>query len=190
MAGAKTRFGFAGDGPEPPDSDQARGARTVIGRDLHLQQPGQASNPDWPAGPFAAVRAAPTPVPLASKPMARAVVQAAVQAVGQDELPEELSNEATAELPSRQARPRQGHSRLARFLGRWTKSGRFVSESRVPARNRRDEDLEVPRDPLGRNVVLVLVVASVTFLLTLVAVKARQHFTDKPPAAASPAIRR
>jgi len=182
MAGAKTRFGFAGDGPEPPDSDQARGARTVIGRDLHLQQPGLASKPDWQAGPFPAVPAAPTPVPLAPTPMARAVVQAVVQ----DELP----NEATSELPSRRARPRQDHSRLARFLGRWTKSGRFVSENRGPARNRRGEDMAVPRDPLGRNVVLVLVVASVTFLLTLVAVKARQHFTDKPPAAASPAIRR
>jgi hypothetical protein len=121
----------------------------------------------------------PAGIPAGSTPRARAVIQA------------ELPDEATAELPSRRARPQERHSRLARFLGRWTQSGRFVSDSRAPARNQREEDMEVPRDPLGRNVLLVLVVASVTFLLTLVAVKARQHFADKPaPAATSKSLGR
>lgn len=201
MSGAKTsktRFGFAGDGPEPPGSDQDKGARTVIGRELHLQVPpgfvpkpssSQASSaasdpssqvpssrsvtPSWSAGSAAGV--APEPVPCAPTPRAQAAVR------------EEIADPATAELPSRRSRP-QGPSRLARFLGRWTKSGRFVSEVRPAAHATRDEDLEIPRDPLARNLVLVLLVASVTFLLTLVAVKTRQHLADKPaPAAASPA---
>jgi hypothetical protein len=99
-------------------------------------------------------------------------------------IPSHLTEEVTAELPSRRPRP-QGKSRLARFLGRWTESGRFVSESRGPSRGAR-EDQEIPRDPLARNVVLVLVVALVTFLLTLLGVKARQHFASKPSPSSAP----
>jgi hypothetical protein len=95
-----------------------------------------------------------------------------------------LTDEITAELPSRRPRP-QGKSRLARFLGRWTESGRFVSESRGPGKGAYD-NLEIPRDPLARNVVLVLVVALVTFLLTLLGVKARQHFAGRPSPPSAP----
>jgi hypothetical protein len=172
MSGAKTRFGFAGDGSEPPDSDEARGARTIIGRDIHLPlRPGLASGGNPASDPYPAARVPPTPTPQA--PASRSAI------------PSYLTEEPTAELPSRRPRA-QGKSRLARFLGRWTDSGRFVSEGRGPGAGGYD-NLETPRDPLARNVVLVLVVALVTFVLTLLGVKARQHFASKASPASAPA---
>lgn len=172
MSGAKTRFGFAGDGSEPPDSDEARGARTIIGRDIHLPvRPGLASAGNPASAPYPAARIPPTPTPQAPPPVSRSAI------------PSHVTEEPTAELPSRRPRP-QGKSRLARFLGRWTDSGRFVSDGRGPGGGGYG-NLETPRDPLARNVVLVLVVALVTFVLTLLGVKARQHFASKasPPSA-------
>lgn len=171
MSGAKTRFGFAGDGSEPPDSDEARGARTIIGRDIHLPVPPGFASPVSPTSePHPAAGGAPMPqAPTTSR----------------SAIPGRLTEEITAELPSRRPRP-QGKSRLARFLGRWTKSGRFVSESRGPGKGAYD-NLEIPRDPLARNVLLVLVVALVTFLLTLLGVKARQHVASKPAPSTVPA---
>lgn len=176
MSGAKTRFGFAGDGSEPPGSDEARGARTIIGRDIHLPvsrgqaqpaPPPQASQPAGPARVFS------PPAPRVPTPMSQAAV------------PSRVPDEETAELPSRRSRPRQ--SRLARFIGRWTKSGRFVASSEAGRDGNdahhedhddlHDADLQIPRDPLARNVLLVLVVALVTFFLTLLLVKVRQHAT-------------
>jgi hypothetical protein len=171
MSGAKTRFGFAGDGSEPPDSDEARGARTIIGRDIHLPMPPSFAPPAGPTSePSPAAKIAPTPQ---------------APAMSRTAIPGPLTDEITAELPSRRPRP-QGKSRLARFIGRWTKSGRFVSESRGPGKGDYD-NLEIPRDPLARNVVLVLVVALVTFLLTLLGVKARQHLAGKPSPPSAPA---
>jgi hypothetical protein len=63
-----------------------------------------------------------------------------------------------------------------------------VSEGRPPARSG-DDDLKIPHDPVARNVVLVLVVALATFLLTLFAVKARQHFAAKPNPVTVPAAK-
>ncbi len=174
MSGAKTRFGFAGDGSEPPDSDQARGSRTIIGHDIHLPvQPDFRSPTNTASVPQPTVRVPPTPTPRFASPVSRSAI------------PYYLREEATDELPSRRRRtPRQ--SRLARFLGRWTKSGRFVSDSRGPGRGA-DGYSRVAHDPMARNVVLVLVVALVTFLLTLLGMKARQHFASKPPQTTVPA---
>jgi hypothetical protein len=81
--------------------------------------------------------------------------------------------ESTNPIPTRApAPPRQ--SRLARFLGRWTRSGRFESRSRMDLDA--DEDLELPRDTTGRNVLLVLLVALLTFGLTFAIGKLRQRF--------------
>jgi hypothetical protein len=81
--------------------------------------------------------------------------------------------ESTNPIPTRApARPPQ--SRLARFLGRWTRSGRFESRSRMDLDA--DEDLELSRDTTGRNVLLVLLVALFAFGLTFAIVKLRQRF--------------
>jgi len=144
----------------------------MIGRDIHLPVAPGFTPPGNPTSePYPAARGAPTP--HAAVPMPRSAI------------PSHLDEEATAELPSRSPKP-QGQSRLARFIGRWTESGRFVSESRGPGRGA-DDKLEIPRDPLARNVVLVLAVALLTFLLTLFGVKARQHFTSKPTSPSAPA---
>jgi hypothetical protein len=161
MSGAKTRFGFAGDGSEPPDSDEARAAQTVIGHDIHLQMPPPAAPPVRPAPPSSVppTWVMPPQNPDVPMPLSRSAV------------PVYLPEEATAELPSRR-RARSGQSRLARFLGRWTKSGRFVSGSRSSLDGGTREG---PSAPLAQNVILVIVVALVTFLLTLFVVKLRQQ---------------
>lgn len=158
MCAAKTRIGFAGDGPEPPDSEQARGARTVIGRDIHL--------------PAARAGAAPPPStpPPSGAGLARAPSEGA-RRPDADPIPVPLADEKTARLPCRSG-PRRGKSRLARFLGHWTKSGRFLSE---PGLSGAGDDLEVPRDRLGQHVLLVVVVALLAFFLTLAVVKLRQR---------------
>jgi hypothetical protein len=183
MSGGKTRFGFSGDGSEPPDSEEARAARTMLGHDIHLQVPPAAVPPGRPSqANFSAARGLPTPPPRNTSrktgrktgPLSRASV------------PVYQAPEDTAKLPSR--RPvRPPTSRLGRFLGRWTKSGRFVSQSQLALDN---EKLEVPRDPLARDVLLVVVVALVTFLVTFLVVKGRQHVAAPLPGAASPATDR
>jgi len=176
MAGSKTRFGFFGDGngEEPPDSGERGAARTIIGRDLHLQQPpdgfpapvSPSSPTPFPAAPFRV-----TPIQRAPTPSARVYAP----------MPEEITESVPA---GRRQTPRQ--SRFARFLGRWTNSGRFVSRSQFGNSGQMDgfddEDLEVPRDSTGRNVLLVLAIALVTFLITFAIVKVRQHYTSQEPA--------
>jgi len=160
MAGSKTRFGFAGDGSEPPDGEESRAARTVIGHDIHLRLPTGFVPPRTPESPT------PLPPPLAPRvpaPPARVI------------LPEEDTDESVA--ARRRRRPRT--SRLARFLGRWTRSGRFVSNSRLG--DEADVDLELPRDTTGRNVILVLLVALFAFGLTFAIVRLRQHFAVQGP---------
>ena len=96
-------------------------------------------------------------------------------------MPEEITEPA---LASRRDRPQK--SRLARFLGRWTSSGRFESRSSLHNSCRmddgNDDDLEVPRDTTGRNVLLVLVVAILTFLVTLAIMRLRQRHASPRPA--------
>ena len=57
----------------------------------------------------------------------------------------------------RQYKPQK--SRLARFLGRWTRGGHFQSRSRMSDSaildDASDHNLDVPRDTAGRNVLLV-----------------------------------
>ena len=162
MAGSKTRFGFFRNGGEPPDEDEQRSARTVIGHDIHLQMPSGFVPPKRPISP--------TPLPPA--PFAQAPSPHGTPVAS---MPEEI----TEPIPARRGN-RPSKSRLARFLGRWTKSGRFESRSRL---DDFDEDhLEVPRDTTGRNVLLFLIVAILTFLVTIALVKLRQRHTSTGPA--------
>ncbi len=97
-------------------------------------------------------------------------------------------DEVTEPLPGRRSRQARGPSRLARFLGRWTPSGHFrpASRVRVPARGGDDDlDLEIPRDRTGRHVLLVLLVALLTFLVTFALVRHRQRVAPSPGAASS-----
>jgi hypothetical protein len=163
MAGSKTRFGFFTDGGEPPKEDELRAARTVIGRDLHLQIPAGFVLPKHPISP---TPLPPTPLPQAPSPHAAPVAF----------MPEDI----TEQIPTR--RGNQPHqSRIARFLGRWTKSGHF--ETQGPTDDFDDDNLEVPRDTTGRNVLLFLIVALLTFLVTIAIVKLRQRYASTGPAA-------
>ena len=160
MAGSKTRFGFTGDGSEPPDSEESRAARTVYGHDIHLQLPPGFVPPRPPGSP--------TPLPPEPPGWTR-----------QQPAPVQRPAQEMAEaMPAKRA-DRSRQSRFARFLGRWTGSGRFVSRSRMGVDD--DEDLELPRDTTGRNVLLVLVVAILTFSLTFAIVKLRQHSAATTP---------
>ena len=168
MAGSKTRFGFLGNGDEPPDSGDHGAARTMIGRDIHL--------PKLPPG-FEAPRPLDPPTPI---PPARAPVTPVLHFVVRAPMPEVI----TESVPVRRAYPPQ-KSRLARFLGRWTTGGHFKSRSRMGAAtfldDPGDDDLELPRDTAGRNVLLVLVIAALTFLVTFAIVKMRQRHAGAPP---------
>ncbi|MBN2573343.1 MAG: hypothetical protein JXP73_02145 [Deltaproteobacteria bacterium] len=161
MAGTKTRFGFSG-ASDPPDTKESRSARTVFGRDIHLQVPSEFSAPP-----------SPTPVPPA---LPYSTPAAPVPAP----LPEQ---ESTNPIPVRRQRPLR-KSRLARFFGRWTRSGRFEASSRMGFDG--TEDLELPRDTTGRNVLVVLMVALLAFLVTFAVVKLRQRFLGPPPASTAP----
>jgi hypothetical protein len=90
----------------------------------------------------------------------------------------------TESVPIRRAyRPQK--SRLARILGRWTTGGHFQSRSRMGDSTRLDDpdddDLELPRDTTGRNALLVLVIAALTFLFTFAIVRLRQRHPGSPP---------
>jgi hypothetical protein len=174
MAGAKTRFGFSGSGSDPPDAETSRRAQTVIGRDIHLQSP-----PDLPSPPVAPAPPPAIPSRVRTPPRNPTEPPRSAAPVG-------VPAEDTEELPSRR-RSHAGGSGLARFLGRWTRSGRFVSQSRSGAGN---GNLEIPRDPLARNIVVVLVVALVTFSLTLFLVKLRQGVSRnaRPSATSAPSV--
>jgi hypothetical protein len=163
MAGSKTRFGFFTDGVEPQKEDEQRTAPTVIGRDIHLQIPAGFVLPKLPISP--------KPLPQAPRPQAPSP-----HAVPVALMPEEV----TEQIPTRRGnRPHQ--SRIARFLGRWTKSGRFQAPSPTDALG--DDPLKVPRDTTGRNVLLFLIVALLTFLVTIAIVKLRQRYASTGPAA-------
>ncbi len=157
MAGSKTRFGFAGDGSEPPDSNGSRAARTVMGHDLHLKLPAGFVPPKTPGSP--------TPVPPSPAfPTPRTAVPAPIVSG--------ITEEIAARRPTRPQK-----SRLARFIGRWTDSGRFVSGGGMGDSTPNDrDDVDLPRDPMGRYILVVLAVALLTFLLTVTAVKVHEHF--------------
>jgi hypothetical protein len=164
MAGAKTRFGFHG-GSEPPDDEESRSARTVFGHDVHLQLPPGFSDPRPPASPTP-----PPPPPAWPSATATGAVVPACEA------PNATSTE-------RRTRPRP--SRLARFLGRWTRSGRFEARSRMRTEvygEAAGGDLDVPRDTTGRNVLLVVLAALLAFGITFAAVKIRHRLSAPPPA--------
>jgi hypothetical protein len=172
MSGSKTRFGYTG-GSDPPDSDEPQSARTVYGHDIHLRLPSGFPVPEPPPAP------APTPVPVPPPP-GQWSPAARVRAPMSEQ-------ESTNRIPTpHPPRPRQ--SRLARFLGRWTRSGRF--ESNHDWQDEDEGEVDVPRDPTGRNVLLVVLVAGLTFLITFAVVKLRQRLTFSPTPAtetASPA---
>lgn len=164
MAGSKTRFGFFGNGEEPPDAGESGAARTVIGHDIHLQK--------LPSG-FARPSAQPSltplpPTPVPRTPLPRAPILAP--------MPEVVTEPVAVRRPYR---PRK--SRFARFLGRWTTGGNFRPGSRMGNSAILDDpgadDLELPRNTTGRNVLLVLVIAALTFAITFAVVKIRQRYT-------------
>lgn len=186
MAGSKTRFGFRGGGDEPPDSGESAAARTMIGHDIHLQKLPSGFEPSRPLG-------SPTPIPPARVPYTP-VRPAAVAAP--------MVEAITESVPVRRHyRPQQ--SRLARFLGRWSTGGHFRPRDSVGQPTLLDDTddgaWEVPRDRTGRNVLLVLGIAVLTFLVTVAMVRIRQRYapaqpaagaqrvTDQPPAATLPA---
>lgn len=87
-----------------------------------------------------------------------------------------VPDEITEEIDARHAR-RPQKSRLARFLGRWTESGRFVSGGEMGDSTEDNRGgVNLPRDPMGRQILVVLAVALLTFLLTVMAVKVHQRF--------------
>lgn len=168
MSGSKTRVGFSG-GSDPPDTEETRAARTVFGHEAHLRPPAEVKPARFPV--------APSPVPADPPAWSR---------TGRP-LPIPRDIEFADENPRRHQRPpreRQGESRLARFLGRWTKSGRFLPKSRMNADAH--EHLGIPRDTAGRNILLVLLVALLTFVLTFAVVKLRQHRATYPAAPTEP----
>lgn len=180
MAGSKTRFGFLGNGDEPPDSGESGAARTIIGHDIHLPKlPSGFAQP----GPLVS----PTPIPPARMPYTP-LPPVAVRVP----LPEVI----TESVPVRRHYKPQ-KSRLARLLGRWTKGGHFRSRSRLGDStilddagldDPGDDNLDVPRDTAGRNVLLVLVIAALTFLITFAIVKMRQRYGVAPPAPATQVV--
>jgi hypothetical protein len=166
MAGSKTRFGFSGNGEEPPDSGESGAARTVIGHDIHLQN----LPPGFVRG---SAQASPTPLPptpMPRTPLPRAPILAP--------MPEVVTESVAVRRPYRPQK-----SRLARFLGRWTTGGHFRPRSRGGDSTMLDDedDLELPRDTTGRNVLLVLVIALFTFLVTFAIVKIRQRYAPPQP---------
>jgi hypothetical protein len=166
MAGSKTRFGFFGNGEEPPDSGESGAARTVIGHDIHLQK-----LPSGYARPSAQDSLTPLPpMPVPRTPPPRTPVLAP--------MPEVITESVAVRRPYR---PQE--SRLARFLGRWTTGGHFRPRSRMGDTtildNADDDDLRLPRDTTGRNVLLVLVIALLTFLVTFAIVKIRQRYATQ-----------
>lgn len=137
MAGSKTRFGFFADGEEPPDEDEQRSGRTVIGHDIDAQIP-------------------PHGVPTTT-----------------------MSEEITKPIPTEQRhRPRQ--SRLVRMLGHWTESGRFETDDGMS--NLGYKPLKARHSTAGRNVLLFVIVAVLTFLITIAFVKLRQRYASTGPA--------
>src|SRR5450631_2218631 len=119
MAGSKTRFGFLGGGDEPPESGESGAARTIIGRDIHLQKLPSGFEPSRPLG-------SPTPIPPPPIPPARVPYTPVRPAAMAAPMPETI----TESVPVRQRyRPQQ--SRLARFLGRWSTGGHFHSRSNL-----------------------------------------------------------
>jgi hypothetical protein len=163
MAGSKTRFGFFGNGEEPPDAGESGAARTVIGHDIHLQK--------LPSG-FAKPSAQPSltplpPTPVPRTPLPRAPILAP--------MPEVTTDPVAVRRPYRPQK-----SRFARFLGRWTTGGHFRPRSRMGnsaiLADPDAQDLELPRETAGRNVLLVFVIAALTFAITFAIVKIRQRY--------------
>ena len=164
MSGSKTRYGFAG-GSDPPDAEESRSARTVLGHDVHLQMPDSMPPPQFPR--------APTPIPPAPPPQSPVPATCMLNT-------EDAFEDANPRRPPQS--PRQ--SRLARFLGRWTDSGRFESRNRLGFDS--GERLRLPRDTTARNVLVVLLVAALTFSVTFMVVKLHQRSRTNPPAASLP----
>jgi hypothetical protein len=181
MSGAKTRFGFAGNGSEPPEDDESRTARTVLGHDIHLRAaPGQIPSESPPMHAY--VPRTPLPPP----PMLRPAIPPPPRLpASPGRVMAAVADERTDQIRARrQARPPK--SRLARFLGRWTTGGHFRSNSHLAGTMRLDElgnsVYRVPRDTTGRNVILVLVVALLTFIITFAIVRTRTHAPAPAPA--------
>jgi hypothetical protein len=164
MAGTKTRFGYLGSGgDEPPETGDSGAARTIIGRDLHLPQaPSELAPASTPLPPSPS-----QPVHGAVAPLARARIAAPMT---------EAVTSAIPERPMHRPQP----SRFARFLGRWTTSGHFRASQTAVASELTDEDLKLPRETAARNLLLVLAIATLTFLITFAVMKWREPRSATP----------
>jgi hypothetical protein len=172
MSGSKTRFGFSG-GSDPPDPEETRAATTVLGHDIHLQLPEGVPPPRFPVAATPVPPPTDPPMPLTPPPAWAPPVR-----------PTEPVMDMQDTNPRRQSR-RPQESRFARVLGRWTKSGRFLSRSRMEMEA--NQHANIPRDTTGRNVLIVLLVAFFTFIVTLSVVKLRQRFAMHPIPPTNPA---
>jgi len=155
----------------------------MIGHDIHLDRAQSQASPPRPLEtPLATPVAQNLPDPGRSLPSRPSQPS---QASRPSTLPvaDEVTDELDANRRSSVFHPQQ--SRLARFLGRWTQSGRFVARSRPGTVDSASDDLELPRDPIGRQILLVLAVALLTFLVTVMVVKLRQHRAGQAAAPAT-----
>lgn len=159
MAGAPTRFGFAGDaaGTPPDDGDvkDSRLGRTVYGHERHLPAAGLPARAGTPRVLAVAAPAVPAPTPRVPR-----------------------------ETPHvRRGAPKDGRSRfpaLARLLGRWNSAGVLVAQSDLDG----GDLLVVPRERYLRQVLIVGGAA----LLGFFAVLGLASLRDKPPGAGTGAL--
>jgi hypothetical protein len=164
MSGQKTILGFSSSKDDPPKPNEALAARTVIGREVHL--------PERNLGP------------TNDQPIDRPAIYEQTQEQP-SVIPTPLPEETTVPVVRSSMRPSHtGKSRfpaIARFFGRWTTGGSFLSKSQLDA----NEEL-VPAQTKGvRTILLVSVIAVLSFLIVWFLVQ----FTSRPdPTAERPSI--
>ena len=173
MSGNKTRFGFAGATDPTVERENVQAARTMLGHDIHL--------PQFPEGRALTPDSLPPPVsgPSTSLGMPSQPVVPVPPGINEPILTDEPPKEQTKRLPvaiteemdqvERSTRPQHsGKSNfptIAKVFGRWTTGGGFKRQSQLDAQD--DDILVPPKDPLIRNVALLLVVAVLSFLLVM-----------------------
>lgn len=153
MPGSKTRFGFSGaNEPAPREGDAPeapRAARTIMGHETH--RPGDAAPVQ---APKVEVEAA-TPAPAEAK-------AAVPQPVTREDVTERV-------LDRHRHTGKSKFPAFARFLGRWTTGGGFLSRSRI---SDSDEALPtLPRYVWPSRIAIFLGAALLSFLIALAVMK-------------------
>jgi hypothetical protein len=152
MAGSKTRFGFSGaDEPLPLEglaSGAPRAAVTLTGHETHCAS--QATSP---------------------KPAKIQVQDVARVSASRSGVPETVVREEVTERLADRG-PHTGKSKfpaIARLLGRWTKSGVFLSRSRILDAD--DTMPKLPREVWPSRIAIFLGAALLSFLIALAVMK-------------------